>query len=662
MAYTSEIDKLERRWKENPQGTVFAPLAEVYRKDGQLERAREVLQQGLVNNPDHIPGNIVLGRCSLDMGDDGGAEAAFSHVLELDSENVIALKALGEITERQGRLAEASQWLGRLMQVDPTNDDAREQMRRVEAVQQQAAVDMSAEPIAEVAPPEEPAFQDAALDEPLPEPIEPAWAKTRELTPPEPPPAFASPAASFQDDDVLVVESVSTPSFDSPAEYSPPEPDTSAQPGSSHQGVPFEESDLLPSAEFGTTAQEPMAGIESVEFNAAAAAETASVAPLTDLQREDEFSPPADLGIEVLSHEGPAQIDIRPADSSEFQPTDHSNELLEVQPSTSSEFQVPDASSELALSGSPSNEFQTPSGTEDLRGSSGGGGEYQNASDPARDLAPADSAEMEETVMLPPVDETPPAEVEEVVEGEVIELSAPAAAVEERSDKLPLIFPDDASQEAPPRSRRISHSEETPTEPEPIFTESMAETYHRQGLNDQALHVYRRLLEQMPGDHRLEAKIRELESLVGAGSEPATARWPAYSASVTGGESVESFFHSLAAARPAALGDPAEAGSRPNAEPQADDQSHGAPTRPANDALSLSAIFGEESNQPPPATPPAQPSASTPTTGHAFSFDQFFGGKDAQGSGSQSSGRTTPPSGLEEDLDQFQNWLKSLKK
>ena len=120
MAYTSEIDKLERRWKENPQGTVFAPLAEVYRKDGQLERAREVLQQGLVNNPDHIPGNIVLGRCCLDLGDDGGAEAAFSHVLELDPENVIALKALGEITERQGRLAEASQWLGRLMQVDPT--------------------------------------------------------------------------------------------------------------------------------------------------------------------------------------------------------------------------------------------------------------------------------------------------------------------------------------------------------------------------------------------------------------------------------------------------------------------------------------------------------------------------------------------------------------
>lgn len=636
MAYTSEIDKLERRWKENPQGTVFAPLAEVYRKDGQLERAREVLQQGLVNNPDHIPGNIVLGRCCLDLGDDGGAEAAFSHVLELDPENVIALKALGDVTERQGRLAEASQWLGRLMQVDPTNDDARDQLKRVEGMQQEAALVISAEPIAEVSPPEEPVLQDAALDEPVPEPIE--------------------------DDDALVVETVPTPTFDSPAEYSPPEPDTSAPLESSHESVPFEESDLLPSAEFGTTAPEPMADIESVEFNAAAAAETASLTPLTDLQRDDEFNPPADLGIEVLSHEEPSQIYIRPAVSSEFQPTDHANDLLDVQPSTSSEFQVPDASSELAMSASPSNEFQTPSGTEDLLGASGGGGEYQNASDPARDLAPADAAAMEETVMLPPVDETPPPEVEEVVEGEVIDLSAPAAAVEERSDKLPLIFPDDAAQEAPPRSRRISHPDETPNEPEPIFTESMAETYHRQGLNDQALHVYRRLLEQMPGDHRLEAKIRELESLVGAGSEPASARWPAYSASVTGGESVESFFHSLAAARPAALGDLAEPASRPSAEPQADDQSPGAPTRPANDALSLSAIFGEESTQPPPATPPAPPSASTPTTGHAFSFDQFFGGKDAQGTGSQSTGRTTPPSGLEEDLDQFQNWLKSLKK
>jgi tetratricopeptide (TPR) repeat protein len=205
MAYSSEIDKLERRPKENcgdcrtasgglPQGR-------------QLERAREVLRQGLVNNPDHIPGNIVLGRCCLDMHEDNGAEVAFSHVLELDPENVIALKALGEITERQGRLAEASQWLGRLMQVDPTNDDAREQLKRVQAVQQQAALVMSAEPIAAESAPEEPVLEERAPEEIAPAPMEPVWAKTRELTPPDQPPAFTSPAASVaEEDDTLVVE------------------------------------------------------------------------------------------------------------------------------------------------------------------------------------------------------------------------------------------------------------------------------------------------------------------------------------------------------------------------------------------------------------------------------------------------------------------------
>ena len=36
----SEIEKLERRYAENPQGLTFAPLAEVHRKNGDVARAR----------------------------------------------------------------------------------------------------------------------------------------------------------------------------------------------------------------------------------------------------------------------------------------------------------------------------------------------------------------------------------------------------------------------------------------------------------------------------------------------------------------------------------------------------------------------------------------------------------------------------------------------
>ena len=39
----SEIEKLERRYAENPQGLTFAPLAEVHRKTGEVARALELV-------------------------------------------------------------------------------------------------------------------------------------------------------------------------------------------------------------------------------------------------------------------------------------------------------------------------------------------------------------------------------------------------------------------------------------------------------------------------------------------------------------------------------------------------------------------------------------------------------------------------------------------
>jgi tetratricopeptide (TPR) repeat protein len=133
---TSEIEKLERRYAENPHGLTFAPLAEVHRKNGDVARALELLTAGLELHPNYIPASIVLGRCHQDLGDLPSAEAAFAHVLRLDDENVIALKSLADINERQERFGEAETWLRRLVSIDRSNDEAREQLRRVEAARQ----------------------------------------------------------------------------------------------------------------------------------------------------------------------------------------------------------------------------------------------------------------------------------------------------------------------------------------------------------------------------------------------------------------------------------------------------------------------------------------------------------------------------------------------
>ena len=134
---TTEIEKLERRYADNPQGLTFAPLAEVHRKNGDVARALELLRAGLELHPNYIPASIVLGRCHWDLGDLPAAESAFSHVLRLDDENVIALKSLADINEKLERFTEAQRWLNRLISVDRSNDEARQQLARLETVRQQ---------------------------------------------------------------------------------------------------------------------------------------------------------------------------------------------------------------------------------------------------------------------------------------------------------------------------------------------------------------------------------------------------------------------------------------------------------------------------------------------------------------------------------------------
>ncbi|HEV8356929.1 MAG TPA: hypothetical protein VGQ17_09220, partial [Gemmatimonadales bacterium] len=59
MAVTSEIEKLERRWQENPLGLTFAPYAEACRKAGELAKALELLETGLAQHPTYVPAHIV---------------------------------------------------------------------------------------------------------------------------------------------------------------------------------------------------------------------------------------------------------------------------------------------------------------------------------------------------------------------------------------------------------------------------------------------------------------------------------------------------------------------------------------------------------------------------------------------------------------------------
>ena len=152
MAYKTEIEKLEARYNDNPKGRNFAPLADAYRKAGLVDNAITLCQTGLQLHPDYVSAYIVYARCLVDKKDDAAAEGVFKQVLDLDRENIIALRGLAELAERTGKYGEEVEWLTRLLNADPMNGDAAEALARAKG--KAAAAPAAPAPAASAAAPD----------------------------------------------------------------------------------------------------------------------------------------------------------------------------------------------------------------------------------------------------------------------------------------------------------------------------------------------------------------------------------------------------------------------------------------------------------------------------------------------------------------------------
>ena len=193
MAFQSELAKLKRRYEEKPSQW-FAALAEEHRRAGDVEVAIQMVRKGLENRSNYVSGHIVLARCLLDRAEDAEAQQELERVLELDGENVIALKVLSEIAERLGDPVGARGWVDRLLEVDPMNEEAQLMMSRLAEVSAATAEPSSEADVAEPeAPeeesppsPEEPEVPEAAEAESPPSPLSPLPSPAEPAPPAEP--------------------------------------------------------------------------------------------------------------------------------------------------------------------------------------------------------------------------------------------------------------------------------------------------------------------------------------------------------------------------------------------------------------------------------------------------------------------------------------------
>lgn len=128
---SDEIRRFEQQYAENPDSLVFARLADLHRKAGRPERALEILDEGLERHPDYLSAHIVRARCLRVQGRTVESEDVFRHVLDLDGENLVALRSLAEMAWERGDDATARDRLEELLELDPRNEEARDLLEEI---------------------------------------------------------------------------------------------------------------------------------------------------------------------------------------------------------------------------------------------------------------------------------------------------------------------------------------------------------------------------------------------------------------------------------------------------------------------------------------------------------------------------------------------------
>ncbi len=651
MANSARIDELRKKFDENPR-RYFAPLANEYRKSGDLDQAVFILEEYLPQQAGHISGHIVYGQTLFELGRDEEAKRVFETALSLDPENLIALRHLGHISRQAGDFDAARSWYQRLLEADPRDAEIEQLLGSLEAAAQAHAAELSRPSHSAPLPPPAPTMAEVD-DSPLQiehlvqqeSPGAPPRAETHPLAPPPLPltqesaPATATPEAAMEP---------------------PPLPEAEA-PEESHDEVAVTEELLdLDDFSFGSLDAAPPA--ESVE---ASSSESDDGAAVEETSSDDDHSTaPA---VEAS------------ASTSGADEADHADAAMGFVPFSDLGPQVPESGAEN-VDGLETYTFESPDGP---------------VAEASEDVV---SFYLESSYTAPEPGET--VDQAEGFESAETEFAAEASAVAEtethQHTEEPVGHTDsfeahDEANAAEPAASAPDIATPTDSESDAFATETMAKLYLSQGHLESALGIYRTLSAKQPDDESLRRQIEEIEDRVLRRRREPTPATPIETSSPMDSapaDDVEDFVEPAPRAGVPTIRD-FLLGIIRRGTPSATSTEGGAPRGGTIDALfdagdalgddlvaadTLAQAFAPEPERDPLVGRPAREASNElsldrvfrqPTPAHAgeasaggFSFDQFFAGERTEDS---EAGAPAKP-GDDDDIEQFNAWLNGLKK
>ncbi len=125
--------KYSAEYEKNPQSRVFAPLAEMYRKVGMVDRAMEILAKGIRHHPTYVLGYLGMGQCYFDIGQFTLTYTTLRPFVESTRDNLKLQRLFADTALKLNKREEALETYKYLLFVSPKDKAVSELVRILES-------------------------------------------------------------------------------------------------------------------------------------------------------------------------------------------------------------------------------------------------------------------------------------------------------------------------------------------------------------------------------------------------------------------------------------------------------------------------------------------------------------------------------------------------
>jgi len=121
----SYLESLQVLLQQNPDSLTFAHVADVLLREGRLEEATRICEEGIRRHPYYVTGHMVLGKCYLQRSQFDQAEKEFKRVLLFDPKHLAAHKYFGDLMRQMGWDNTCESSYRKILQIDPLDQSAQ---------------------------------------------------------------------------------------------------------------------------------------------------------------------------------------------------------------------------------------------------------------------------------------------------------------------------------------------------------------------------------------------------------------------------------------------------------------------------------------------------------------------------------------------------------